>query len=572
MKFQRGFFCLFCLLFSLGVFAQTKPEMDAAKIAQARADRIKADILQEIRSLSTPEQVSFYTSLGNAYWLRDRREALFWLGKSAEIGTSPSTDYKDTAHKLKVLTSFFYSVLEKDVALSDRVFAAIKEIKIDEADEKLLEIANEEYLSLARTFFNRKNDEKLAFEFAMLSLKGKKPAVNWDAVQFFKELNAKNLALADRYFAAKIAAARSSGDLSIRYLFHYYEEYLVRKNNDSQPSLLSDAQKKALLELVFPFIQNEAEALALKKIEHCDATRRWGVVFADEFRRFLPEKIPFLEQAIAVCNAAAFPEWAKPDYLKKPRKTVQDLLDRSKEVSDKRIEVFYLRLAAQEAHDQRNHRRSLEILEMIEKEFRDYLWIIIRINSAVDLMNEYLRKEDFAEIAKILEDSPPEQRPFLIVRSISQFYLKFKPENLKYVAELLDQARAGFNRIEEFRTDIMYLNPTHFAALPGLYLKYGFEDEALATHGEAIGSFNRVVKKLPANLKEKNIIPRWTFFARFTNQSPPKDTEFVDRNFERIYENIGRIENPQARLTDRLIFLGRILAMIPPNLKQISEL
>jgi hypothetical protein len=280
----------------------------------------------------------------------------------------------------------------------------------------------------------------------------------------------------------------------------------------------------------------------------------------EDYKRFLPEKSLIIEQAITVCQNSEIEHWKKPDFLKKPRKTVQDNLDIAKEISDKKTQANFFNAASYIARTEKNYRLSIEILDGIDKEFRNIPWVWSKIESTSKLIEESLNNNDFAEIENILESSPQEYRPFIIIRSLETIR-QVKPGQKELILGLMNRARADFNKIELFTTDFP-LNPTQFAELTRFYVKFGFNDEAIATHLESIKSFNRIFKTLPAKYKDKNFIPRISSYSRFTNQYPANDIDFINRYFDRIYENIGKIENFRIRLTERLGFLDRSLQKV----------
>jgi hypothetical protein len=562
MKFSAfvlGF--VFTLLFSHSIFSQIdsgeingKEDLTAKRIAL-----VKADVLREIQTFSNKEQAYFYARLGSIFWeQKQQKEGIDWLTKAVELGISPSNDYKDNSEKLSRLWNLLSNVLKKDAALENKLISKIKEIKIDETNPDVLEDANKTYILIAEQIFTRKGDEKLAFELAMLSLKGKKPAINWYSSEFFRALKPRFENLANAYFAKLVETVKINGNKDLLFnLVTYFDASRLSNypTKDSRFSI-SEAQKRDLLELLFPLIQNDSEALALKKKDSCGAITAWGLKYLEDYKRLLPEKSIIVEQAVAICQSAEIEPWKKPDFLKRPRKTSQDLLDLAKEIGDKKVRSNYLENAASHAKEEKNYRLSLNILDGIDNEFRDYFWNFLKLTTSSELVKELFKSGDFGEIKNVLNGLPTEYRPFVIVDAVYSIW-RLKPEEKEFVLDLMSQARAGFNKMDKSPLAVgdFTTNPTKFGQMTLLYVKFGFYEEAIAAHEESIKALNRYAENLPEKYKEKNIIPRVSSYSRFTNQYPPNDIDFVNQYFERIYENIDKIENSHLRLSERLGFL-----------------
>ncbi len=562
---------LFILSFSNSTFPQTSTQSGTAKkeiedISIMRNAQIKADILQEIKSLPSKYQAYYYTRLGSVYWERNQKEGIFWLTKGVELGINPATEYKNNNEKLTGLWNLLSSVLEKDALLSDKLISKIKEVKIEESNGDSFKDAHETYILIAEQILNRKKDDKLAFEFATLSLKGKNPAVNWDSSEFFGALKFKNENLANSYFAKLIEILKTNEDKNLvsNFVNYFFDSSVSNFPQKEALFNISDSQRKDLLEFLLSFIQNDSEELALKKKNHCGSIVGFGLGFLEDYKRLLPEKSLVVEQAIAVCQNAPIEPWQKPDFYKRPRKTSQDFLGLAKEISDKKIQANYLEFAAQSARGEKNYRLSTNILDSIEKQFRNFFWASAKIQSDSNLIDELFRTENFAEITELLENSPPEYRPFIIVNCFNSVW-KVNQNQKEFVFDLMNQARSDFNKIDKSPVSPgdYFTNPTRFGQLTQLYVKFGFYDEAITTHAESIDALNRYADNLPAKVKEKGIVPRVSSYSRFTNSFPRRDIEFINKYFDQIYANIGKIEDTRIRISERLELLGQNLEKVP---------
>jgi len=571
VKFSKLILVLFFLLLSISVFPQTtvnsgKQGEDDLEINKKRIEQIKADILKEIDTFGREDQAKFYAWLGNIIWEHDKKEGTFWLSKGVEIGLSPAINFKNDSVKLTSYWNLLSNVLEKDVDLENKIISKIKEIKIDESNVDVLKRANETYIHIAEQIFHRKKDEKLAFEFAMLSLKGEKPAINWTSQEFFRPLKVKNETMANAYFAKLLEVVKTSGSkvLTANFVSNFIRGGV--SNYRGSQFNISDAQKKAALEILIPFIQADAEALTLKKANNCGSIS-WGLTFSEDYKKLLPEKSVIVEQAIEACQNAEIEPWKKPDFGKRPRKSSQDFLNLAKEIGDKEVQANYLFMAALNARNEKDYQLAINILESIDQKFRRNSWYWERIYSSSYLIEELFKTDKFAEISNVLEGSPQEMRPFIIGRSIYSMW-QLKPNQKVFVLDLLSQARSEFNKMDKSPVTFgdMEANPTKFANLTLIYVKFELYEEAITTHEESITALNRYVDNLPSEYKENKIFPIVGSYSRFTNRYPPNDIVFINKYFDRIYQNLGKIENSRIRLTQRFSFLSKIMEKPPQNI------
>ncbi|HMS40230.1 MAG TPA: hypothetical protein PKE69_08395 [Pyrinomonadaceae bacterium] len=530
-------------------------------VKQQRIINIKADILQEIQTFSRKDQAKYYAQFGNMIWEHDQKEGDFWLGKAVEIGINPATEYKDEAERLSSYWNLLSNVLDENAVLSERLISKIKEIKIDETNLETLESANKTYIVIAHQILNRKEeansaDINLAFEFALLSLKGKKPAFSDFCVRILLHLKHKNENLSNIYFTKLLEAAKNTSNEGwfIAYLFEENFNYSLKSWRRDMP----DSRVKVFLELMLPFIQRESEALISKKSDDCITAKGWGLKYLKDFKRLLPTKSPIVEKAIAVCQNAEIPHWKKPDFPKNSPKTSQDFLNLAKKITDKKIQTSYLRAAANLAIHEKTFTLSNEILDGFEKEFRDSNWVWSKVHTNSKWIEELFKTDNFDEIINVLNNSPREYRPFIIVGSLNSMY-QLKSNQKEFVLDLMNQARADFNKINKFTEypPNFATNPTIFGQLTMLYIRFGLYEEAITTHQETIISMNRILKTLSSEELNKNFFryqsPQFYFIIQF----PSTKIEIVNQYYGVIYENIGKIEHPRTRISERLFFLRR---------------
>jgi hypothetical protein len=525
---------------------------------------IKADIIREIEGLERKDQARYYVQLGDVLWESDQKEANIWLSKGTELASNQTVEYENNNKKLSALWNSLINVLEKDKVKSDKIISEIRKMASEKFDNP--KDANETFILIADQILSRINDENTAFEFAMISLKSEKPVIVWHSSEFFRLLNHINQNLADKYFNEMIKVAKLKENSHLVSVLAYIADKRLLGNVPFKQ--LSEPTEKNLLEFLLPFIQNNALELKNKKKNDCYPILNYGIRFLEGYKRLLPEKSLIVEDAINVCQNADIESWKKPDFAKRNRKTSQDYLDLAKEITDKRIKTNYLHSASSLASKEGNHKLGISILDSIDTEFRDESWVNSKIDLLSNLVKELYSKNDFPEITKIINDTPEDYRPYIIVHSLQSF--SFQNQNQKeLVSTLLRQAKIDFNKIDKFTENKLkaFHSPTQFGNLVKYYVKLGLYEEAIATHKECVKSLNRLMTNLPSELKEKRIY-RMSSYSRFTNQSPPNDLEFIDRYFDQIYRNISLIEDKNIRLGERLGFLKKSLEK-PPKIQYI---
>lgn len=554
------FFIFLISIISLGQTVPNKYQASNNSLKKERGNKIKNDILKEIRNLSVKDQAVFYNRIGNIYQEIDKKEARVWFNKSIELKKKNPKIFEKEDDKLSMFANSLSDIIDENKLEANKIISQIKSLKLDESKPEKLEEANKIYLKIAKQLLSNDFEVKVAFEFATLSLKGKNPILNEDSSICFLLLKKRDSALAYLYFTNLLESAAKNDklDYAIRYLFNspinIYSKAIRQQ--------LSDSELKFLLNLITPDIQKESEKLSQKKIDNCGMLKSRGIGFLEEYKRVSPENLPVIEKAISICQNSDIENWKKPDFMNRPRKTAQDFVNLAKEITDHKVKINQLAFAASKAREERNYRFSLEILDGIEEKDRDDIWVYSKIDSSSKLIEELLKTDDFAEISNVLGSSSAELRPFIIVKSLG--YVRQSNDRRKdFVLNLLKQARFEFNKIEKFSAN-MAINPTYFNEITKFYVRFGFLDEAILTHEETVKSFNRVAKNLPPNYKAKNYIPRFTTFSRFTNSSPPDDVDFINKYFDRIYQNIEKIEDQNTRIYERLWMLAL-------NFRQIQD-
>ncbi len=554
MKFSKLGLLAVSVFISISAFSQAiKPENNTVEdIWEKRMARVKAGILQDIETLSSKEQAKYYGRFGKIFLSKDKKEAALWITQALEIAFNPATEYKDNKEKIEVVRSIlvFYEVLENEEGLFKKPIAEIVKVLNQEVNEK----RSDEYGGLLITLANQllKKEEKLATDLAVLSLKGNKPVFDWNSYLFLQESKNKNAALSERYFTKALDLAKTSGNIDhLLGLLRISFEYSNTFSSKVKPLNVSETQKKELLELLVPYIQKESDELLQKKRDNCILTKAYGKRFLDDYKKLLTPSAGFVEQALIVCQTAAIEFWRKPDF---EAKTSQDYLDLAKRMTDKPSRISQTMNAASRAgHDERNYRLAIEILDGIDEESRKitpsltHWWESERLQSGSEFTRALLGQGKFTEVRQFIENSPPNLRPFIVIRAMN-FSITYGSKYKQFFLELLDQAKT-----ELFSMEIPELQNNNFLSLMGLgsvnnlvkyYYDLGFQNESIGLYEEYLIFFSRIHNRM---LSEKGEVSPYTFY---NPQMLPKN--FIETYFEQIYQNIEKLENLRFRLNSRI--------------------
>lgn len=544
---------LFIILFSFSNFSQIvapSGATEASSVRTQRTEQIKAGILQDIKALKKPDQARNYTQLGKLFWEKDKKEGIFWLSKGIEIALNPATNYKDNREKFDVLKNIlvFDDVFEKDEVLGKRLLSGITEILFEELKTARSGDYGASLIFLAGHLLKR--DEKFAFDLAILSLKGKKPVIDWNSFEFFMKLKMQNEALANQYFARIIEVVKLGGDNEqLKNLVRLAAQYYLPTR---KPPHVSEPQMRELLDVLAPFIQKESEDLLQKNRNDCELTISYATLFLDDYKKLLPQKTAIIEQAINACQMSAIDDWKKPDFNNKKRRTSLEYLESAKAIGDKEAQARFLLAASAFARYEKNYRLSIRILDGIDEDLREKLieWEFQRVYSTRDFIVELFKTDGFAEIQEIIEKTPPGLRPYIILDA-AKYLGALGEKNKQITFDLLNRAKAEFNKMDfpppADKFQPFFVNPAKFKSLVNLYYRLGYRNEALETYEEFIALLNHLSRRFAYENKDGEK------FSYYYYSSLP--AQLVETDFELIYQNIGKIE----ALPVRLIFKFNLL-------------
>ena len=546
-------------LFSVSVFSQTTPDPGKPDYAGITRDKriklIKTDVLREIKSLSKKDQSYQYAELATRLRNTDENEANNYLEQSVQIGLDPATEYADTDEKLGRLLYLLSRVPSKNSVLREKITAEIGKFNVDNSAIEHSKELNETYIRAARQMIGVSGKEKLAFDFAMLSLNGENPAIRSNFSDFLLLIRSKNENLANLYFSKAVESLKNNRDKSLEnsFLIFIVKDAYYKNPKTNEQFILPDKQKKEFLEVIISNIQKDVEELKQNKRDNCGSIYA-GRTVSEIVKKLQPEKLQLIEDAFAVCRNADISAWRKPDFTKRPLKTTQDYLDFAKEIGDRKIQASYLQTAAHLAIEEKNYPLSFNILDNIEPEFREYNWSYYKLNGTAKLIEDLLAKNDFAAINQLLEKFPREYRPTLIINVINQNPL-MKSDRKEFALNLINQARTILKDTDQ---SLISANDYRkiYEQLTRFYIELKMFNEAIAVNGELVAALNKTVK-IPLS-KGKLSYPRVSEYMSNVFGYMPQETEFINKNFDQVYGNIGKIKDFQIRFPERYELLAKI--------------
>lgn len=552
------FFAFFIILLSVSnlVFAQRQNER--AALWSARTQSTTNEILADINKLDAADRAIYYARLGESWWEKDKNQANIYLDKAIDYATSPATAYKDQQEKFQLLRNLLKIVASKDTKLEKKLIA-----QLTETSEVLNEVDNnansEAILQAARSLVDV--DVQRAFNLGILTLRQRNPVFSFSSVLLFLKIRAKNEKLANDYFAQALAVVQTTAasDFLDNLIGLAFPELSVAVGQNPQWNSVSDELlRKKSLNITADYIRVEGEEILGKRRANCRITSLYGTRLLDKFKLFLPEKVTFIIQAINACQVSVEPKNKIGSSGDEKSKTIEELLEAAKEADDKEIKTKYMLEAAQMAYRLKKYKLAVEILDGIDEDMRDKpfgVWKYNRIISTASLILEIIENNNLPEMYETFKKSPNTERTFIRVSVIN----KLDPKKNKLLGyELLNDAREEFNKlnlkpIENVR--VIVEDPTVFNYLASLYITFGYPNDAIETHQEAINSLNRYIAQIPSDSKRdvvRSLPLNWSGYANF------KDS-FFETYFQRIEQNISQIEFTPIRLNVRLQWLKNSL-------------
>lgn len=517
----------------------------------SRVRLIKTGILRDIAGFPPPHQARYYAELSNILWDSDQKEALVYLQKSVAIALAPRTRFKTTKDRVEAITTILISnkLLKRDERFGKQLLSVLSKTIFDEIRK-----GSDEYGDLLITLANHvfRKDEKLGFELALLSLKGNKPAIN--AFSFnFMWLARDRKPFADQFYARMIEAVKTVG--KSEYVMELCRLAYNSTRPGSQPSQLTEQQETVLLELLLHFIQVEEREVSLGKRNDCALIRNYGAKKLSVYKKLLPGKSEMVERAYRTCEMSAIDPRKKPGFIWKRFITIEEFLEAAGTTEDKELQFSYLSTAALLAHRQKNYSRSIAIIEQVDPDMRQKmsLWNTLRLLPARELIGQLFVAEDYDGVSGVIDNVPQYLRPNLIidtVRSAPNSAL----ENKQWALDLLSRAKTEFQTmgvpLPIDKTDYYSKNPAKYRELVDSYLRLNEPAEALKTFEEYVKIQNTLSSRF-TQTDEKGTIC-YFYYLKI-------DPKFLNAYFDRIYENIGKLEAPAIRLRVRLNLLDENL-------------
>lgn len=556
---------IFSLFVSCPVYSQTNvPSTPAGNPAtidiwRVRQDLVISDIQKDIAGLKRKDQARAYIELGNLLWTRDHNEGAYWINEGVDLALGPNAAYEDTRSQLEEMTSLliFQDILVKNNGAGRKLLKRITELLFAEVKQNGPDGYGGSAQMLANHMISR--DPQLAFELARIAFRDRKNGYSSETWKPINGLKKSNEPLSNKLFEDLLNEVRQSGDdsrmslLAIGvYGFNLVPiPQILRPKFDPFNTLslkLTPQQKGAVLKLIASFVEKEAQALAVNKVAECKVTARWGVRLFGEFKQFLPEAIPLIEQAVALCRAR------NPEaFVITAFDTADEYIRAAKKTLNKRTRSNYFHQASAIAYEEKNYRLSVMALDSMDEEFRaGYNWTDERIRSTAGLLNELFAARDFAGIDRLLEAAPSRLR--------GQIILKAEPVSRTQSEQslrLIERAKLEFREMdfpEPARTGNSWaLNPARFETVFRLYAQLGdqYLHESIAAFEEFVDLQNQLTRRFSNRTSEGKTLA-YTCYIK-----PPKT--LIETQFDRFYQNFVRFENTRVRLFYRLQFLRAVI-------------
>jgi hypothetical protein len=515
-----------------------------------RKVRIKTDILNYIKTLPRSEQIKLYATLGNMFWESDQNEAERWIAKAGQIALDPATEYESGQQQVNTLEEFTfnYDLNKRAPELAKQLQAQTVRLLLEDA--KRNGAAGYQGISLYLAQKTLTQNPKLALDLALVSLKDPAVSYGYNTIEFLWALEAADVSLADQYVAAWLQKIRD-GDQDHFFLSTLADQFYPVESG--RTSRLTMEQKKGWLNLIADLVEQDTELLRTDG-SNCQVTAFYGRRYSDELQKLLPERFPIVAQRIAACRQL------KPDYFApaKPR-TIDSLLQTAKTTPDELRRFWYVISAEQMASTARNYPLAIEILDSVDENSRQKFgaWRTYRTQTTVKFVQHLLEEGDFQEIDRVLDETPQELRPCIILDSTWPDKLNASSHQRELRA-LYDRAKVEFQKMDfaalMAKPDFHALNPARIATLVGLYAGLGdeYSKDVLDTFDEYIELQNRLIHDFAVQTPNGG---RWFYY-----DYPHLPRILIDRYFDLVYGKIDEIDAPSIRIGLRFDMLKSVAA------------
>ncbi|MDH3528947.1 MAG: hypothetical protein OEQ28_05245 [Acidobacteriota bacterium] len=464
------------------------------------------------------------------------------------MALSADTEYKNHKEKVDSLAEILISshLFEKDRVLARKLLSEIAEILFEDVKKNSSDEYSQTLNYLARSLLA--HDEPLSFKFALMSLAGDKPAIQWRSLDLFAMLKSKNPGVANEYLTKVLDIVRATGQSDeerLLRIFSFEEFFQPFKNHH-----LSDSHNKQFLEVLAQLTQTETEELLQKTRSGC-ASIYFSAGHIAQYKKLLPQRVGTIQQGIELCRTLG--GWEQ-GLNETELMTTQDYLDLAERTVENEKRQSNRLSAVNIARKKSDYGLAIKILDSIPESNRPDWWNAYRITTTSSLISQLARKQKTSEIRDAVKQAPQVLQPYIIIRSIDRFG-GFSRQNKDLTLDLMHQARTEIMKMRFPKpskvNDGFILNPTHIVRLVSTYYWLGNQDEALETFSEYVELLNQVSQRFSYKDQHENSITYFSY-SRFVHN-------FLDHHFDRINQDVGRIETKWMRVFIRMRILGELI-------------
>lgn len=503
------------------------------------SEEITNDTLADIKSHSFTEQPIILAHLAELWWKVDNERAKKWLKKAvSEVTFEPITETElerqkrfEMAGKLTEFTVRLYKQLAK--TLIEDIADQSKKIENNQTNaDGLVKTA----LQIVK--FNPVTAKELGSK--SLSI-GQSYLIS----RLIGELNVEDSYLADRLFSEAIANSKVNLNKETNVGLLSSLATLVLNNYKGKP--LSERSKRRLLTGLFVVINaNSSTPDSLQK--SCNYIFTASNLIKN-YQVYFPEKAIVIRQKAESCKRflGNSSDLVESNFKDEKPQTIDDYLKAAADTEDKLLKKNYFYRAIEMLYRAKEYERIISVLDNMNEEsraaFSETSWSSWRRTSASKAAVDFAEKDDFANVYRIINNTPKMVRPF-VQMLVAQ---KFTSVNKSFAIALLNEARKEIHNsleIEDKAKAGLYIS------LLRLYSEVAPYD-ALNVFREMVKAINKADENNPDNEQIKDYAPNKSVVSL-----PISLLKIEEFNSLKI---LSEIKSEKSRIRFRLGFLEQSL-------------
>ena len=404
------------------------------------SEEITNDLIDDIKSESFSEQPVIFAHIAKLWWNIDNKSAQKWLKKAvSEVTFEPITETETERQKRFEMAG---KLMEFVVRVDKRLAKTLIEDIADQSKKINRNQANADSLvktALQIVEFNPETAKELGSRSLNI---GQSNLIS----RLIGELNINDSALADRLFKEAVVNSKINSHRETNVGFLSSLAALVLNNYKGKA--LSEESKTALLTGLFDII-NVAGATPDSLRKSCNYIFT-ATSLSGNYQTYYPEKAIAIRQKADVCknllNESS--DLVESDLEDTKPQTVDEYIKAAEETQNKFKKQNYYFRAIEKLYRDKEYERIISVLDDMSEENREAFgetpWARWRRTSATMAAVTYAEKKDFANVYRIINDTPKLIRPSVQISVAKEFATANKP----FAIALLDDARKGANSLE----------------------------------------------------------------------------------------------------------------------------